>query len=258
MTLVPDPWFYVIAAPAILLVGVGKGGFAGGLGVLAVPLMALVVSPTQAASIMLPILCVMDITGLRAWIRQWNTALMLKLIPGALVGVFLGTLTFNHISEPTLKLLLGLLAIAFTVNHWTKAVRNIKPVSSRPDWADRTLATFWAGLSGFTSFLAHAGAPPLMFYLLPKKLDSRLLVGTITIFFAIVNYVKLIPYSLLGLLDAENLATSLVLAPVAVIGVKLGIRLHGKINPDAFYRLMYAFLFLTGLKLCWDGVAGVL
>lgn len=255
MSLIIDPWFYLVAIPGVLIVGIGKGGFAGGLGMLAVPIMALTISPVQAASIMLPILCVMDFTGLRAWISTWNNDLMWRLIPGALLGILAGYMAFEYVSDSTLKLLLGVIAIVFTLNHWSKRWRTVKPKGKVSSATDRVSATFWSGLSGFTSFLAHAGAPPVMIYLLPKQLDKRLMVGTVTLFFAIVNYVKLVPYAALGLLDATNLGTSLVLSPLAVIGVKLGIYLHDKVDPVAFFRLMYLFLFATGVKLLIDGVA---
>lgn len=258
MSLIQDAWFYWVAIPAVLIVGIGKGGFAGGLGMLAVPLMSLTVSPVQAASIMLPILCVMDITGLKAWLRFWDRGLMMKLIPGAMLGILIGYLTFEYISDEALKLILGIMAILFALNHWTKGLRTVKPKKAVSELQDHMTGGFWGTLSGFTSFLAHAGAPPIMIYLLPRQLDTRLLVGTVTIFFAIVNYVKLIPYTALGLLDATNLGTSLVLSPLAVIGVLLGVWLHEKVNPAVFYRLMYAFLFLTGLKLAWDGASGIL
>lgn len=258
MSLILDPWFYLVAIPGILIVGIGKGGFAGGLGMIAVPMMALTTSPVQAASIMLPILCVMDITGLRAWISTWNTALMMRLIPGAMLGTLIGYLTFEYVSDAALKLLLGAIAIIFTLNHWSKRWRKAAPKARISELEDHLRGGFWSTLSGFTSFLAHAGAPPLMIYLLPKQLDKRLMVGTVTIFFAIVNYVKLVPYAALGLLDATNLGTSLVLSPLAVMGVKIGIKLHNKIDPVLFFRLMYISLFGTGLKLMWDGLSASL
>lgn len=255
MSLILDPWFYLVAIPGVLIVGIGKGGFVGGVGALAVPLMAITISPVQAASIMLPILCVMDITGLRAWISTWNTALMMHLLPGAILGILIGYLTFEYVSESALKILLGTVAILFTLNHWSKRWRTIKPKKPASAIGDHFQGGFWSMLSGFTSFLAHAGAPPLMMYLLPKNLDKRILVGTATIYFGIVNYVKLVPYAALGLLDATNLGTSLVLAPVAVAGVKLGIWLHNKVDQVTFFRLMYIMLFATGVKLMWDGLS---
>ncbi|HUH39949.1 MAG TPA: sulfite exporter TauE/SafE family protein, partial [Castellaniella sp.] len=237
------------AVPAVLITGISKGGFAGGFGLLAVPMMALVISPQQAAGIMLPILCVMDIAGFRIWAGRCDRALLWRLLPGALIGIALGALSFHYVSDALLKLMVGVLALAFTLNHWLKG-------RVRAPWQlpGRASATLWSGLSGFTSFMAHAGGPPLMIYLLPRGLDRAVLVGTATIYFAVVNYTKLVPYALLGELDVQNLATSLVLSPLAVVGVKLGAWLHERMNPEVFFRFLYAFLFLTGLKLCWDGL----
>lgn len=116
----------------------------------------------------------------------------------------------------------------------------------------------WSTLSGFTSFVSHAGGPPMMIYLLPKQLEKAVLVGTLTILFTVINYTKLIPYALLGQLSADNLATAAVLAPIAPLGVKLGAWLHDRIDEKLFYRLSYGFLLLTGLKLSWDGLRHLL
>lgn len=253
MPIVDSLAFYLIAVPAVLIVGIGKGGFAGGLGILAVPLLSLTISPLQAAGIMLPILCVMDLTGVRVWLNRWDRQLMAKLVPSAVVGIIIGALTFQFVNDIFLKLLIGLLALIFSLNYFLKG-RFRGPVHL-PDTAS---AWLWSGMSGYTSFVAHAGGPPLMIYLLPKNLDKSVMVGTITIYFAAVNYVKLIPYAILGQLDTENLMTSLVLAPVAIIGVKLGVWLHHRVDGQAFSKLMYIFLFFTGLKLTWDGAAKLL
>ena len=63
MEFITDPFFYAVGIPAVLIAGVSKSGFGGGLGVMAVPLMALAVSPQAAAAIMLPILCLMDLAN---------------------------------------------------------------------------------------------------------------------------------------------------------------------------------------------------
>lgn len=249
--IVQDLLFYVVAVPAVLLIGISKGGFAGGLGILAVPMMALVISPMQAAGIMLPILCVMDVTGFRIWVVRCDLSLLWRLLPGAVFGILVGALTFQFVSDAMLKLMVGVLALAFTLNHWLKGRVRVPVHLHLPDAAS---GTFWSGLSGFTSFMAHAGGPPIMIHLLPRQMDRAVLVGTATIYFAVVNYVKLVPYAMLGQLDAENLMTSLVLAPVAVLGVKMGAWLHERIDPVLFFRLLYSFLFMTGLKLCWDGL----
>lgn len=246
---ISEPLFYLVAVPAVLLVGIGKGGFAGGLGILAVPMLALVSSPLQAAGIMLPILCVMDVTGVRAWLRRWDRALMVKLLPPAILGILIGALTFHFVSDTFLKVLIGLLALLFSLRYWlgSRLRLGLRLPEGPACW-------LWSGLSGYTSFVAHAGGPPLMIYLLPKNLDKSIFVGTVTIFFAVVNYVKLIPYGILGQLSAENLGTSLLLAPAAVIGVQLGVWMHERVDAAMFNRLMYLFLFFTGAKLFWDGI----
>jgi uncharacterized membrane protein YfcA len=249
MQVVQDPLFYAVAIPAVLLAGISKGGFAGGLGILAIPLMSIIISPVQAAGIMLPILCVMDLAGARMWRNLWDRNLMRRLLPGALLGILAGYLTFHLISDAVLKCLIGLLALAFTLNYCLKG--RVRSPLKLPEPVSGWL---WSSLSGYTSFLSHAGGPPIMIYLLPKQLEKRVLVATLTIFFAVVNYVKLIPYAMLGQLNIGNLVTSALLAPIAVVGVSMGIWLHDRIDEKLFYRLSYGFLLLTGLKLTWDGL----
>lgn len=247
LSIVTDPAFYLLAVPAVLLTGISKGGFAGGLSLLGVPMMALVMPVSQAASIMLPILCVMDMFGWWSYRKRFDRALLLQLLPGALLGIGLGALLFRHLSSQWIELLLGIMSTLFAVHRLSGAVLADK--SSLPEWLK---AGWWSGLSGLTSFVAHAGGPPLMIYLLPKQMDKTRLVATMTFFFATVNYIKLIPYAWLGQLDTTNLDTALVLAPLAPLGVYAGLWLHHRINETLFYRLSYLFMLLTGLKLVWD------
>ncbi|GAB2883207.1 sulfite exporter TauE/SafE family protein [Uliginosibacterium flavum] len=249
MDIITNPLFYAAAVPAVLLAGISKGGFAGGLGVLAVPLMALAIPVPQAASVMLPILCLMDLVGSWSYHPHWDFKLLRRLMPGALAGIFIGWLLFRQLSPHTVEQMIGVLAILFALQRL--AGLQLKDTSRLPE---ALRAGWWSGLSGFTSTLAHAGGPPIMIYLLPKQLDKTVLVANLTLYFALVNYTKLIPYAELGLLDARNLGTALVLAPLAPIGVYLGIWLHKRIDEKLFYRLSYIFLLLTGIKLIWSAV----
>jgi uncharacterized membrane protein YfcA len=247
--LISDPLFYVAAIPALLISGISKSGFGSGLGILAVPLIALTIPTTQAAAIMLPILCVMDLTALWAYRGQWSRENIRIMLPGGLTGILVGALTFRYVSEAGLKLMLGAVAIGFLLQRWISAPTHLEktqPTAGR--------GYFWSTLSGFTSTLAHAGGPPMSIYLLPQRMDKALLVGTTVVFFTVMNYVKLIPYTLLGLFDASNLATSAGLVPLGVLGILCGVWLRKHIPEVLFYRLCYAFLFVTGLKLLYDGV----
>jgi uncharacterized membrane protein YfcA len=248
LNVIQDPWFYAVAVPAVVLMGLSKSGFGAGFGALAVPLLALVVPVPQAAAIMLPLLAVMDALGLVALIRQCDRALIRLLLPAGLLGTVLGTVSFGTLSTRSVEAVVGLTTLAFL------AIR-----LAFPPRADARLPPKWLGfglglVSGFTSFVAHAGGPPVGFYLLPQKLTPLVFTATTAVFFAAVNASKWIPYAWLGLIDSRNLSTSLVLMPFAPLGVWLGVTLVRRIDVTLFYRLFNLGMLLTGSKLLWDGL----
>jgi len=252
--LITDPWFYVAAVPAVFLVGMSKGGFGGGLGTLGVPLMALVISPVQAAGILLPILCLMDLFSLWAYRGLWIRDELLVLVPAALLGIAAGTLFFGAMSPAAIRLLVGIVAIVFTL-HYVLAWRSGKRVAAR-DYP-RPVGIFAGVTAGFTSFIAHAGGPPVSMYLLRRPLDRTDFVATTVLFFTVVNYTKLVPYAWLGQLAPANLVTSLVLAPLAPLGVYTGVYLHKRVSDRLFFGVVYVLLAVVGVKLVWDGLSGL-
>ena len=246
---VASPAFYAVAVPAVLMMGLSKSGFLGGFGSLAVPLMALTVPVPQAAAIMLPLLFVMDAAGLQQLWRERDRALIRLLLPAGLLGTVVGTLLFGLLSAKTVAALVGALTLLFL------AQRLIFPPR-----ADAPPAPRWAGFvlgiaSGFTSFVAHAGSPPISAYVLPLRLPPITFAATMAVFFAAVNLSKWIPYAWLGLIDLRNMSTALVLLPLAPLGVWLGVWATRRIASTWFYRLAYTGMFLTGAKLLWDGLA---
>ncbi len=251
-----DPvWFFFLAVPVVLLVGISKGGFAGGLGTLAVPLLALMVDPRVAAAIMLPILCVMDIFTVWRYRRDWDGPTLRILIPGALIGIVIGGLTFSIMNADMIRIIVGAMAIYFVGNYWFVQRRNRQ---LEPRGHNSLKGGLLGAASGFTSFIAHAGGPPLSQYLFPLRLEKTVLVGTSVMFFIIVNYVKLIPYAWLGQLSFENLKMSLYLLPFAPIGVWLGIWMHNRVSNVLFYVICYGLLFLVGIKLFVEGMMALL
>lgn len=247
--MITDPLFWLAAVPGVLLFGISKGGFAGGFGIVTVPLMALAIAPAQAAAILLPILLVMDVGAVWAYRRSWDPRLIRVLLPAGLVGTVAGTLAFRELSSNGIRLFLGALAIGFVI--WRAVLR---APSASPAAPSAARGAFWAALAGFTSFIAHSGGPPISVYLLPLRLAPSVLVGTVAVLFAALNWSKVLPYWWLGLFSAQNLLTSAALAPVGVAGVLLGVRLHRRVDEALFYRLVYAFLLLTGAKLLYDGL----
>jgi uncharacterized membrane protein YfcA len=250
---ITDPLFYALAIPAVLLTGASKGGFASGAGNLLVPMMALSVPAPVAAGISLPLLCAMDVSGLRAWWGKWDSREMRALLPGALLGILAGSLVFGLMSDRAIRALVGITALLFLAQRlWLARHRKALPASPH----DPVKAAICAAASGFTSTIAHAGSPPLAIYLYPRRLDRQVMAATTVVFFGVVNYVKLVPYFFLGNLSLGNLATSLVLLPLAPLGVHLGIWAQKHVSDAAFYRLLYGLLAATGVKLTWDGIFG--
>jgi uncharacterized membrane protein YfcA len=247
--LISDPWFWALAIPAVALTGIGKGGLGGGAAV-ATPLMALVIPPAQAAAIMLPVLCLMDIAGVRAYLWRWDRRVVRILVPAGIVGTCAGALTISFMNDDWIRILLGSIALGFLA--WTffpKRAQLKKPGD----------ATGWlcGMLSGFTGFITHAGSPPVMVYLLPQKLDKEAFVATSIIFFFTLNYAKILPYLWLRLFDASVLVAAGLLIPVGIAGVYAGLWTQRRIDVRWFYRLIYALLLVTGTKLLYDGVTGL-
>ncbi len=248
-----DPVFYAIAVPSLLAVGIAKGGFGGGVGLIGVPLLALAVPLVQAAAIMLPILCLMDVFALWAYRHDWSRAHVRALLPPALVGIAVGGFAFSVLDEAGIRGIVGIVAIAFSTQYWVGLWR--RGGVERPPTRPRSYQeVMWGALSGFTSTVAHAGGPPMSVYLLPLRLAPSTYVGTSVVLFFAINYAKLVPYAWLGQLHAGNLLTSLLLAPVAPLGIWLGRWLHARVDETLFYRICWALLLVAGAKLVWDGL----
>jgi uncharacterized membrane protein YfcA len=250
-----DPLFYALAIPAFLLVGISKGGFGGGLGSMGVPMMALAVPVPQAAAIMLPLLMVMDVFAIRRYRKEWSRAHMPILLAGAVLGTVLGYLAFKLLDELWVRLLIGAIAVSFGAQALLRDLLGRR--AAPPELPNRFKGFFWSSVSGVTSFIANAGGPPLQVYLQPYRLDKTVFVATISVFFGVVNALKFVPFVHLGLFTFENLGTSVVLVPLAALGMWLGFWMHDRVDQKRFYLWCNLFLFLTGWKLVYDGIAGL-
>ena len=246
MTPITDWSFYAVAIPAVLLLGVSKSGFGAGFGSLAVPLMALSVTVPQAAAILMPLLLVMDLLGIAAFRKDFDRALLRFLLPWGLLGIGIGTLTFQLLQPRWVAGIVGVFTLLFLAQRLLFAPR--ADGAPPPRWAGALLTA----TSGFTSFVAHAGGPPINAYVIPLRLTPLRFTGTMAFFFFVINLAKWLPYAWLGLLDGRNLGTSLVLLPLAPIGVWAGVRIARRIDQRLFYRFVYLGMLLTGLKLVWD------
>lgn len=256
--MIHDWLFYAVAIPAVILTGLAKGGFAG-LGVAAVPLMALAASPVEAAAIMLPILMVQDVFSVWAFRKTWNGLILAVMLPGAAVGIALGYGLAGFTKPAVVELAVGLTAVAFSgYRLWADRSGPVElKTAGLPVWIDRALGFSAGVLAGFTSQISHAGGPPFQIYALPKRLARDVFIGTSSIFFAVVNWMKVPAYMALGQFTHESLMTSLVLLPLAIVSTWAGVWLVRRVSGERFYTVIYALLIVVGGKLIWDGVAGL-
>jgi len=242
-----DLYFYLTASIGVILFGISKGGFAGPIAILAIPIMALNMSPISAAAILLPVLLVMDVVAMYIYWKKWDLKNIKIIIPPAIFGILIGSLTFKYSSDDSIRIIIGTIAILFIV--LTIIQKNnilIKPTKIK--------GTFWSLIAGYTSFLIHSGGTPVNFYLLPQKLNKTVYVSTMTLVFLIINTLKLFPYYYLDQLVVSNLKVSLILSPLAPISIYLGYYLHKKVSEEVFYFLIYFFLAISGIKLIYDGI----
>ena len=246
MQLITDPFFYLIAVPAVLLLGIAKGGFAGTLGALIVPLMSIATDPITAAAILLPILCAMDIFAAWNFRHSFDVSHLKILLPGSVVGIAVAAVLMGKLTEDHIRIMVGVISIGFCLNHWFR----LSAGRTKPGKAS---GFFWGGVAGFTSTQVHAGGPPLSVYMFRQGLDKKTLIGTMVMFFFFINYVKLIPYSYLDLFTPPNLMTSLILMPIAPLGVRLGYWLLNKISEEVVYKFIYLPLFILGVKMIIEG-----
>lgn len=252
---IADPWFLAAAIPAVLVAGISKGGFGAGAGFAATPILALAVPPELAVGVMLPLLMVMDLTGLRAYWGKWSWVDARAMMIGTLPGIALGAIFFASIPTDGLRLLIGTIAIAFVIFQQARERGWLKS-AARPFSAAK--AGFWGAVAGFTSFASHAGGPPAAVYLLGRGLGKLTYQSTTVILFWWINLVKLVPYWGIGLFGDGQLRVALWLAPLAVLGMLAGVWAHSRVPETWYFRLIHILLVITGAKLIWDGVSGLL
>jgi uncharacterized membrane protein YfcA len=245
--------FYLAAVPAVILVGLSKGGFSG-LSLLSIPLLALVTSPIRAAAIMLPILIVQDIVSVWAYRRSFNRRIVAIMIPGGILGIALAAITAAYVTDAIVVLGVGLIASGFVLYTW------LRPSSTRqkPGPGSIPAGIFWGACSGFTSFIANAGGPPFQVYVLPQRLPPQIYAGTMTMVFAAINWLKVGAFFAIGQVSLQNFSISATLFPLAIAATLAGIWLVRRVSGRLFYRIIYLFTFLIGLKLIFDGTRSLI
>ena len=247
-----DPVFYLAAIPAVILLGLSKGGFSG-LSSLAMPLLSLAISPVKAAAIVLPILIVQDWVSVWAFRRDFRRATCSILVPASVIGVAAGWLLAAHVDEEAVRLAVGLISVGFVVFMLLARPLGGAPAPRR----DGPAGVLWGALAGFTSFICHAGAPPFQVYVMPQRLTPRMFAGTAAMFFATINLLKVGALFCARPIQPRQSSVSASLLPVAVVATFAGVWLVRRVSAERFYAAVLALTFLVGVKLIWDGAWGL-
>lgn len=246
-----DITFFAIAIPAVIFAGISKSGFGSGAAFAAASILALTLEPSAALGIMLPLLMLVDVAALRPYWGKWSWRDAGPVILGSLPGVGIGIWLYQVADGDVFRLLIGGISLAFVAYQLAKA-RGWIPQRQTP--FGQRVAFFTGTTAGFTSFVSHAGGPPIAVFLLSQGLPKTTYQATTVLIFWAINLFKAVPYAILGLFTLQTLWIDVLLAPFALLGTWIGVRLHIWIPERAFFALTYVLLVITGSKLIWDGL----
>ena len=254
-----DPLFLAVAIPGAVFAGISKGGFGSGAAFAATPLIAMVVDPGVALGVMLPLLMMVDVAVLRPYWRRWSWPDARLLILGGMPGVLAAAMLWRVAPADLFRLLIGLVALSFVAWQMRGAIARLAGATPRPARVagpvgppGRAWGLLAGAVAGFTSFVSHAGGPPVAVYLLARGHSKTTYQATTVLTFWAVNLAKAVAFATLGLFTAQTLAANLVLAPFALLGAALGVHAHRLVPERAFFAITYALLTATGSKLIWD------
>jgi uncharacterized protein len=247
LTLPTSPGFYSVAALAVIILGLGKGGFAG-LGSAAMPLMALVIDPVRGAAILLPMMLVQDVVGVWAFRKDVDRPTLLWSIPGGLAGTILGWWLAASVSVSGVQAVVGGLAILFGINRlldWRG--KGLKLQSDLPQWTCIVAST----AAGFASQIALAGGPPYQIWAMTKRFSRDIFVGTCAVFYFLLNWFKVPAFFALGQFTWPNFQITLLLMPLAIASTFAGVRLVKRVPHEKFGAIISALMVAVGLRLLW-------
>ena len=239
--------FLLSVVPAIILYGIAKSGLGGSISLISVPLMTIVMPLSQALAIILPILIFSDMVAVYRFRKEFDLNTLKLIVPFAGIGIFIGSLTFSYFSEDILKLIVGVMGFLFTAHYFL--FKKNKDEKSKKNLLKGAICST---IAGFTSFCVHAGGTPTSIYLLPLRMKKEIYVGTRVIFFTFVNLIKLPFYLHLSMLNFQTFKQSMILLPLAIIGIFIGYRILKIIHEKLFYNILYLLILVTSSKLIYD------
>lgn len=252
-----DPaMYYFFVGLAVLVIGIAKAGFGGGIGILAVPLMASVMPAQQMIGVMLPILILADILSNVHYLKEYEWKLMRGLLVGAVMGILIGTGLFfmlNQTDSKTLvdsmmKLSVGSICMVVVLMQVMRLFGKEPPTLPKHPLS----AIAIGALAGVASTLCHAAGPIVSIYLLQEKVEKRKLVGTLLLFFLIMNLSKLPIYFYFDFINKETLHDTIWLLPLLPVGTLAGVWMNKRVPEKPFAIIIYTTAALAAANMIYQ------
>ena len=239
--------FFIYVVPAIILYGIAKSGLGGSMTLISIPLMTTIMPLGQALAIVLPILILSDLVAVHRFRKNYDSETLKLIIPCAAIGIFIASMTFTYFSESLLKFIIGAMGFLFAGHYFLFKKKNL--ISQKKSFSRGGICSV---ISGFTSFCVHAGGTPLSIYLLPLRMKKEIYVGTRVMFFTCINLIKFPFYINLSIVTLDSIKQSLLLFPLAVLGIVIGYQILKVIEESIFYNIIYILILFSSSKLILD------
>ena len=246
-------FFWALALTAVIAVAISKSGFGGALGSLSVPILLFVLPPKAALGVMLPLFLLVDVWVVYVWRSMLDRRILLIMCLFGLLGQLVGWLLFDYLSDALLTGLIGGVAVITALNYLRRRVwpgnrttTEIAAIVTRRIWQRSFL---WCGLSGVSSFVSLSGGIPAQVFLLPHGLARQAFVGTLCVYFFVINLAKIPFYFEVGMFSNQTMMVSALLIPVIPVGVFIGRWLNSRMSDRIFYDISHAILLAMGVKL---------
>ena len=248
-------FFWALALASVIAVAISKSGFGGALGSLSVPILLFVLPPKAALGVMLPLFLLIDVWVVYVWRRMLDRRVLLIMCLFGLLGQLVGWLLFDYLSDALLTGLIGGVAVITALNYLRRRIwpgkrttTEIAAIVTRRIWQRSFL---WCGLSGVASFVSLSGGIPAQVFLLPHSLARQAFVGTLCVYFFVINLAKIPFYFEVGMFSNQTMVVSALLIPVIPVGVFIGRWLNARMSDRIFYDISHAILLVMGAKLIY-------
>jgi len=236
---------WLILCVCAVLVGVTKTGVPG-VGILCVPLLAIIFQAKASTGLLLPLLAFADIFAVAYYRRHAQWGHIVRLLPPAIAGIITGSLIISYIDNDQLKPIIGIIVLAMLALNYLRTRKNADELHVPSHWSFAVTMGFVAGLA---TQLANAAGPIMIIYFLAMKFDKHKFIGTSAWYFLIVNWIKMPSFMWDGRITADSLKADIMVLPFVIVGVVIGILVFKKIPQKLFNSIVQWLAVLSAIKL---------